>query len=878
MPFIAPFVVAAAGLTGTAATIGAAVVNVGLSVGLSFAAKKLRPKQKSATASESRGARVGLQISTNPPRTAILGEAATGGSLAYWQLSGTNNDVLHMVVALADHECTSLEKVLVNGKVKAWNSTTGEITGYGPKLVVRFYSGAAGQTADSEIVAASGGRWTTNEKGTGVCYAVIRLTYDETLFPEGIPDLAFVVRGAKLYDPRTATTAWSDNPAVAIYNVLRGLASGGEPLLGMNAPASAIRLSEAQAAANACDEAVALKAGGTEKRYRCGVVVDTSQSNRDIIETLLAAMAGELIAAAGIYRIVAGVAQTPVAALTDADLITSEALVTRPKHSRSELTNAVLGSYTDPSRAYAQVAVPPRTSSTDETADGGIRLSKAYDLAAVTSRTQAQRVLEVERKRARRMASSSMRLRARHVGLEPGDWVTWSSDRRGYDTKTFVVHSTTGNRDLTSDIVLIETDAGIDDWVASTDEIDDNQVIDLASAGPPLSSVSGVDLDAVTIATTGSAQRPGLHMTWTPITDQTVVQLQIEYRKVGDTVALGPITVLDPSAGSHTWVTGVQSGATYEGRARPVTRPERTTTWSSWVSSASVSPNQIVPVAAFASTVDPAGLPPATLSAQAQFELALVTSVDTQLGSVSQQIAELKTYTDRAHLATINAVLDGYDNRTKIEVEKIERVAQDLSLAQQITTISAQVNNTVLAAILEEQTARATADAALASNIATALTRVGDNEASVTVLESSINGIEAKFGVAVNANGQVIGLFQLDGSAVAGSTFTVVADNFKVAKPGVAGGTAVPVFSIQTVNGVTKLALRGDMLADGTITAKALNVATLSALSANLGTVTAGLIRNPENTLIFDLPNMRLYRTDGTMELNFSSKLFRMVF
>jgi hypothetical protein len=74
------------------------------------------------------------------------------------------------------------------------------------------------------------------------------------------------------------------------------------------------------------------------------------------------------------------------------------------------------------------------------------------------------------------------------------------------------------------------------------------------------------------------------------------------------------------------------------------------------------------------------------------------------------------------------------------------------------------------------------------------------------------------------------------------------------------------------------MALRGDMFADGTITAKAINVSTLSALAADLGTVTAGLIRNPANTLRFDLPNMRLYRGDNTMELDFANKVFRMVF
>ena len=869
MPFLAPLLVGAVG----AGTLGAAAIQIGLSVGLSYAAKKLRPKKKNASA-EPRGVRVGLTVDASAPRTALIGECATGGSLAYWQLSGADNKILHMVVALADHECTSLQSVIVNGKPKSWNSTTGEVDGYGSSLVIRFYSGASGQTADAEVVAASGGRWTTNDKGVGVCYAVVRLTYSEELFPEGIPEFGFVVRGAKLIDPRTGLTAYNDNPAVALYNALIGFVGGGEPLFGMNVPPTAIRLSEAQAAANACDELMAIKAGGTEKRYRCGVEIMSTQTNRDIIETLLASMAGECICVGGIWRIFAGVAQTPVASLSDADIITAEPLVTRPKKSRNELTNAILGTFTDPARAYAQVPLPPRKSSSDETLDGA-RLSQSYDLVAVTSRTQGQRVLEVERKRARRMASSSMRVRARHFGLEPGDWVTWSSDRRGYASKTFVVHSTSGNRDLTSDIVLTEIDDAIDDWTASTDEIDDNQVIDLASAGPSLSSASGVSLVAVTLSTAGGIQRPGLQVQWTPITDPTVTEIEVEFRKSGDTIALKVPNVLAPSAGSYTWITGVQSGATYEARIRLVTRPARGVTWTSWITASAATGNQVVPIADLATSVPPDTITPAELDAQSRFQLSLTVATDEILGSVANEISGLIAQSNEASIATINALIDANEAKTQIRVERDERVSTDLALAKQITTISAQINTDIAAAIREEQEARTTADSALASDITTALSRIGDNELAVTVLQTSINGIEGKYGVAINANGHVVGLYQLDGSAIAGSSFIVAVDNFKIAKLGVAGGAAIPVFAVSTVGGVAKLALRGDMIADGSITARSLSVLSLSALSANLGTVTAGTIRDAANLYQFQVANGWLGATNGQMVIDLKNQIFR---
>lgn len=872
MPFIAPLIAGAIGV----GAIGAAVIEVGLAVGLSYAATKLRPKQKSAKSADPGGIRLGLRVDTNPPRQVIIGEAATSGSLVYWQLSGTDNKVLHMVFALADHECNSLQKVLVNGKEKSRNSGNGQISGYGANLVVEFYNGASGQTADSELVSTSGGRWTSNDKGTGVCYAIAKMTYDEKLFPEGIPEFGFVVRGLKLFDPRTGTSAYSDNPACAIYTVLRGITVGGEKLLGMNVPADAIRQSEAEAAANACDESVAKKAGGTEKRYRCGVVFDCTQSNRDVIETLLASMAGEVIEAGGIYRIIAGVAQTPVAHITDADLIVTEPLITRPRRSRNEVVNAIQGSFTDPSRAYNPVALPPRTSSTDEDQDGGIRLTRSLDLVAVTSRSQAQRILEVERRRARRMASASMKLRARWIGLEPGDWVTFSSDRRGYEEKTFVIQSKTGARDLTSDIVLVETDAGIDDWTASTDEIDDDQVIDLASAGPSLSSVSGIDLDAVVIEGASGQQRPALQILWDAIDDPTVISLALEYRKVGDSVALKR-TILDPSTGAYTWADGVQGGVTYEARLRPVARPERTTTWSSWVTSASESTPQVVAVAAYALTVDPDSLPPAVLSAQERFELSLIFETDAVLGSASQMIADTVAFAERSHSAVTQSLIDGFENKTAIRVEQRQRQTEDSALAEQITTVLAQVG-TNAAQVQSQLTAIATDLTAQADLIQTVSTAVDGQTAQVTVLSQSINGIEAKFGVAVSANGEVLGLVQLDVGAVAGSTFTVVADNFRVSKPGTSGGAAVPVFAIQTVGGVAKLALRGDMIADGTITAQKLFVSVLSALTADLGVVTAGLIRDVANSYNWNVALGLIRRTDGQYTIDMKNKIFEIIF
>lgn len=823
MAFIAPLL----GLTG----LGAALFEVGAAVGLGFLAKSLAPKPSDTSL---RGRSISLRRDANAPRQIILGEFGTAGSLADWYCYGDNNEHLVMVIALADHVCHSITEVRVNDTVVTWNSSTGAVSEYPDVMSIKFYDGTQ-TTAPSLLVSTSGGRWSSTDAGANVAYVVIDLVYNETLFPSGIPRFKFAVQGALLYDMRLDSTAggsgsqrwadpttwaWSDNPAVMIANVIRGVYCGSELLSGLEATAEAVRYDDFAAAANACDESVSLKAGGTEKRYTGAGVWDAGDP-RSILEDLIAAMAGEVIEAGGIYRIIAGVAQGSVASLTDDDLIVGEAFTTSPKRSRSELINAVFASFRDPAQAYAAVPLPPRTSSTDEALDGGNRYSQKIDLSAVRSRGQGQRVAEITRRRGRRQITATATFRARWFCLEVGDWITFTSTRRGYDTRTFEVLTTRGRDDLTTEITLREVDDAIDDWTASVDELDDNTSTNLPSAGPTLSAVAGFAIENITVEVpeTG-AQRPGLRATWTAIDDQTVRSLRIEYRRQGDTTAL-EVTALEPSAGQYSWVNGVQGGCIYEARALPATQPERAVDWTSWANTGSDAPVHKVEVSLSAEGVEPGVIGETELDAQTRFELGLVTAVDTALGSVAQSTLAERTKAEMAAEAAIAGLLETHTNRTLIKTEQIERVADGEALASLITTVS---------------------------------TSVDGNTADISTLQTSVNGIYAEWGVVIDVNGYVVGAVRLDGGA-SQSTFTATVNEFKIAAPGVSGGSPVPVFAVQTVNGAAKVALRGDMIVDGSIVARHLSVSTLSAIAADVGTVTAGVLRSSDSKFVIDLTN-----------------------
>lgn len=246
-----------------------------------------------------------------------------------------------------------------------------------------------------------------------------------------------------------------------------------------------------------------------------------------------------------------------------------------------------------------------------------------------------------------------------------------------------------------------------------------------------------------------------------------------------------------------------------------------------------------------------------TSTIEQEFADRLATMVNELLYPLQESSRRAFDWASRAALEGVETLAIGHVNRargrTAIITEQTVRQTETTALAEQYTSLNAALGTTN-ANVTAIQTAYIAADNALAQDITTVETAVAGNTAAVTTLTQSVDGISARWGVTVSAQGYVNGLVQLDGST-SGSTFTVVADKVQIAQPGVSGGDPVPVFAIGTVNGSTRLALRADMMIDGAILARHLAVSSLSAITANMGTVTAGVIRSSDSKFKIDLDN-----------------------
>ena len=113
----------------------------------------------------------------------------------------------------------------------------------------------------------------------------------------------------------------------------------------------------------------------------------------------------------------------------------------------------------------------------------------------------------------------------------------------------------------------------------------------------------------------------------------------------------------------------------------------------------------------------------------------------------------------------------------------------------------------------------------------------------IDTVDGEIDNLEAEYFVRLDVNGNVSG-FGLVNSGTS-NEFKILADKFTIIDPLVpAGASQGAPFSVsQGVTSMQNVTIAGSLIVDDTITADKVQVTDLSAISANLGTVTAGTLQ-----------------------------------
>lgn len=309
---------------------------------------------------------------------------------------------------------------------------------------IRTYLGTDAQSVGTDLAAEYPGKLATTDDFAGIALAVIDLNYDDSVFPQGIPNITATFRGAKCLDPRTNLTEWTENPAVHAYHYAR-LATG------WNVPSAEIRSQDFEDAADFCDTSTLFTLGVddvTLARYRCGIVLSTDADPRQNMNAIMESMAGRWGWAGGTLRMRCGRMATAVWAMDESWIAhqvgnggqASDSPVVRITNGvpREEKVNHVAGTCVDPDQRYQALPYPAVRDEVLIAADGAEYRLDA-DMPGVNHIAHAQHLASIivrEGQAPLRMEVTSNLLA---YPLELFDVGTVTVDRYGMTNKTFEV-------------------------------------------------------------------------------------------------------------------------------------------------------------------------------------------------------------------------------------------------------------------------------------------------------------------------------------------------------------------------------------------------------------------------------------------------------
>jgi len=552
---------AASVIAGTAFGLAAFATTFAIGAGLSVISRALMPKPDFGAMMQGV---TGTVREATASRKVIYGKVRVGGAVVFIANSNQNKD-LYLVICFACHEIQSYEAIYFNDE-KVWENGS-FVSDWGSYANFGFHKGA--QTTSDNVLTAASIFWTTDHVLNDIAYLRVKLTWDENRkkFPQGVPNVSAVIKGKKLYDPRTGTTAWSQNPALAVYDYLTN------DYYGLGVDASNIDTTSFNAAANVCDEAVTLDAGGTHDRYHCDGVIDTANNIKSNIEALTACMGGRLGYVDGKYFIQPAKYYTPSITIDESMMVGP--MTVQTKQSRRSMFNGVKGVFLSEEENYTLCDYPAKISSTYSTQDGD-PIYLDMPLPFVTNNIRAQRLAKIALLKSRQQVVLTVPLNLAALKFKAGDFIAVESDRMDWEGKPFEVLGYDlqigSDGAIIVNVQAIETASSVYDWTASSDEDpfnlpSDPSTNDGTTVGAPQAPLN---LTEYTLATSDGSTITGLKISWTASDDGFIEYYEVEVTDSADTLS----TFFNTTTETEIQIAGLRSfstsGVTYNVKVRAV--------------------------------------------------------------------------------------------------------------------------------------------------------------------------------------------------------------------------------------------------------------------------------------------------------------------
>jgi hypothetical protein len=463
------------------------------------------------------------------------------------------NDYLYMIFVLCEGEVEDVTDFLIDDA-----PTTDPRFAYSDSIAINTYVGTDAQTVDPMFDAAGIG-WDTGYDLKGLCYIAVRLKWNPDAF-SAIPNITALVTGKKVYDPRTATTAYSTNPALCIRDYLTN------DRYGKGLDSSLIDDTALNAAATFYDTTVTYWTSGTVgKLFEFNMVLDTEQDILENIKDMLMCCRGFLPYTNGLYQLLPDKSSSSVFAFTTDEIIGGLSI---RGESKDEKYNRVACTFIDPENNWQEnTAIWPESGSAEETTylaeDGGVELVGDFDLPCITNYYAARDIARIFLARSRNALRASFVATSEALNLTVGDVVTVTHPTPGWSAKPFQVEQITINYDGTVGVSLLEYDSSIYTYDPASEQVayaDTNLPNPFDVAAP----TSFVVTETTYLAADGTVI-PEISVAWTAAADAFVAYYEFQFKI--DTGSVWNSVVTYEPIYSSAFAT---VGETYDIRARSV--------------------------------------------------------------------------------------------------------------------------------------------------------------------------------------------------------------------------------------------------------------------------------------------------------------------
>lgn len=736
------------------------------------------------------GTQVDFQADTNAGIPFVVGRTGTAGKIVHVNTSGQahKNGHIYYLVALSAGPIEGTEGFKANDLDIAFAGDTAQTGKYLNAMWVRTSPGTKpdGPVQPGGIPPAWITDLTPAHRFSGIAMAAWTMFFMAEAYPTGTPQPMWVVRGPAVYDPRKDSTypggvgpqrpydetTWSfagrENPFLQALTFCLGRRSNGKLTFGLGAPIEAIDVAAFAYGASVCE------ANG----WTIGGEITSADRKRDVLRVMLQAGGGQPVPLGGKLSCTVRAPRVSLATITGDDVV-GEPSIPGTKGRRDRI-NQGIPRYRSEAHRWEMVSAAPVRVDAYVAQDGGLR-SREMTYQLVQDARQAAQLCAYDLVDAREFEPVVLPLKPKFSGYKPGDCVTVNEPELLLINQKMII--TRRDRDLVSGIVTLTLRS-------ETSEKHDFALGRTASP-PPTPGLGTLDPSIVSSPNLGSwaatggvlesadgSTVPAIIVTGA-VDDPNVSNVLVDYRLVLDEAhgVFGEWVMTEhPSKVRRIELRALISKAKYhvQVRYRTVKNVEGQLALDlGYVQAGELKVSGIATIGGKTPAQVIAELEAVTATGQA-----LTKSLLEAWLRLQEERSELFKEVFHNGLRVKTIVLDEVQQRTegqalilsKINLlgavtpegdafvlnEMTVKVGPGQTFAQYRAAVQASFQATQALVVAESQ-ARADADTALAQSVTTVSTTVNGHTASITNMQTSLNGVSAQWVLSVSA-GRVGGI------------------------------------------------------------------------------------------------------------------------